>query len=209
MSSAILACERTTHPLLLHCLQDLDHDWRRLQLVNSTMAAAFRLYTQQVAAHTSKREQLKQRCAAMSAELGFLNHQVSTHRRKTLTYMCVADPNWEAAWDALEQAIRVRERREREDQQRRLHAAQPQAILDNIYANHIFDAVFVISARVAGLVVPAGRASLASPARAVVPAAPARPRAAVPLLCGPSNRARSAIATLSAPAPALSPPPPS
>jgi hypothetical protein len=64
--------ERTAHPLLLHWLQDPDHDWRRLRLVNRAMAAAFRLYAPEVAAHTVRHEQLRQACAAMSTELAAL-----------------------------------------------------------------------------------------------------------------------------------------
>ncbi len=63
-----LACERTAHPLLLHCLQNLDHDWRRLALVNRAMAAAFRLYAPEVAAHTAQR-QLREAWAQLSTAL--------------------------------------------------------------------------------------------------------------------------------------------
>ena len=73
-SSAALACERTAHPLLLHCLQDLNHDWRRLALVNRAMAAAFRLHKDEVEKHTAKREHLRQDCAIMSAQLAALHN---------------------------------------------------------------------------------------------------------------------------------------
>jgi len=56
MSSDILISERSAHPVLLHCLQDILHDWRPLQLVNTSMAAAFRQYAVQVAEYTAKRE---------------------------------------------------------------------------------------------------------------------------------------------------------
>jgi hypothetical protein len=62
-SSAALACERTAHPLLLHCLQDFNHDWRRLALVNRAMAAAFREYASEVARH----ERLRRARAALFA----------------------------------------------------------------------------------------------------------------------------------------------
>jgi len=73
---AALACERTAHPLLLHCLQDFNHDWRRLQLVNKTMCAAFRLHKDEVEKHTAKREHLRQDCAIMSAQLAALHPEL-------------------------------------------------------------------------------------------------------------------------------------
>jgi hypothetical protein len=57
MHSDILACERSTYPVLLHCLQSLSHDLRPLQLVNKSMCAAFRHFKEQVDEHTAKREQ--------------------------------------------------------------------------------------------------------------------------------------------------------
>ncbi len=62
-SATALACERTAHSLLLHCLQDPDHDWRRLALVNRAMAAAFTLYAPEVVRH----EQLRRARAAIFA----------------------------------------------------------------------------------------------------------------------------------------------
>jgi len=44
MDSDILVCARSEHPVLLHCLQDIRHDWRPLQLVNKSMCAAFKEY---------------------------------------------------------------------------------------------------------------------------------------------------------------------
>jgi hypothetical protein len=49
---------QTAHVVLLCCLQDLDEDWRRIQLVNRAMCAAYRLYKVQVDEHKAKREQL-------------------------------------------------------------------------------------------------------------------------------------------------------
>jgi hypothetical protein len=72
-SSAALACERTAHPLLLHCLQDPGHDWRPLQLVNKSMCAAFRQHAVEVAYYTAQRERLRQDCAIMSAQLAALH----------------------------------------------------------------------------------------------------------------------------------------
>ena len=56
MHSDILACERSAYPLLLHCLQDLEHDWSHLRLVNKNMCAAFMHYKIKVALHTAKRQ---------------------------------------------------------------------------------------------------------------------------------------------------------
>jgi hypothetical protein len=56
MHSGILACERSAYPLLLHCLQDLEHDWSHLRLVNKNMCAAFMHYKIKVALHTAKRQ---------------------------------------------------------------------------------------------------------------------------------------------------------
>lgn len=67
MRSDILVCERSAHPVLLHCLQDESHDWRHLQLVNASMCAAFRQYKAQVAEYMAKRE-LRKRCAEMAAQ---------------------------------------------------------------------------------------------------------------------------------------------
>ena len=71
MSSDILISERSAHPVLLHCLQDILHDWRPLQLVNTSMTAAFRQYAVQVAEYTAKREhhlELRRQCAELKAQ---------------------------------------------------------------------------------------------------------------------------------------------
>jgi len=47
----ILISERSAHPVLLHCLQDFKHEWRRLQLVNKSMAAAFQALTHKSSIH--------------------------------------------------------------------------------------------------------------------------------------------------------------
>jgi hypothetical protein len=57
MHSDILACERSTYPVLLQCLKCLSHDVRPLQLVNKSMCAAFRHFKEQVDEHTAKREE--------------------------------------------------------------------------------------------------------------------------------------------------------
>jgi hypothetical protein len=67
----ILTSERSAHPVLLHCLQDFKHEWRPLQLVNKSMAAAFREYAVQVAEYTAKREhhlELRRQCAELKAQ---------------------------------------------------------------------------------------------------------------------------------------------
>jgi hypothetical protein len=87
-TSAALACERTAHPLLLHCLQDLNHDWRRLQLVNKTMAAAFRLHKDEVEKHMTKREHLRQDCVIMSAQLAALHPELDVWAPR-----CILDPD--------------------------------------------------------------------------------------------------------------------
>ena len=66
MRSDILVCERSAHPVLLHCLQDESHDWRHLQLVNASMCAAFRQYKAQVAEYMARRE-LRKKIEEMSA----------------------------------------------------------------------------------------------------------------------------------------------
>ncbi len=70
MSSNILVCERSAHPVLMQCLQDTRHDWRPLQLVNKSMFATFRQYAQQVAEYTAKREEYlaqRKKCAELAA----------------------------------------------------------------------------------------------------------------------------------------------
>ena len=66
MRRDILVCERSAHPVLLFCLQDTTHDWRRLQLVNTSMCSAFREYKTQVEEYMSKRK-MRQRCEDMAA----------------------------------------------------------------------------------------------------------------------------------------------
>ncbi len=153
--TVILACERTAHPLPLHCLQDLDHDWRRLRLVNRAMAAAFSLYKDQVTAHTAKREQLRRDCAAMSAELAAFPSPAWTLApapRDVWAFRSLGDlPSWARLWAAFEQmAFSAPEPA--------TPVASTAALVEpvvfavrHIYANHIFDAAFVLSARVAGL----------------------------------------------------------
>ena len=87
-TSAALACERTAHPLLLHCLQDFNHDWRRLQLVNKSMCAAFQQYAVQVAEYTAQRERLRQDCAIMSAQLAALHPELDVWAPR-----CILDPD--------------------------------------------------------------------------------------------------------------------
>ncbi len=58
MHSDILACDRSTYPVLLQCLKHVSHDWRRLQLVNKSMCAAYRHFKEQVDEHTAKRERM-------------------------------------------------------------------------------------------------------------------------------------------------------
>jgi hypothetical protein len=53
----------TAYVVLLCCLQDLDEDWRRIQLVNRAMCAAYRLYIVQVDEYWTKREQLRKKVA--------------------------------------------------------------------------------------------------------------------------------------------------
>jgi hypothetical protein len=65
MHSDILACERSAYPVLLECLKHVSHDWRRLQLVNKSMCAAFRHFKQQVDEYTEEREQMRQEAAEM------------------------------------------------------------------------------------------------------------------------------------------------
>jgi hypothetical protein len=140
MPSAILAYERTTHPLLLHCLQDLDHDWRRLQLVNTAMCTAFWLHKDQVAAHTAKREQLCQDCTDMSAELGALINIACSLTKpfdvwaprilrppKTLTQL----------WAEFDTFVG------RAEPVVTLHVESVVFAVRHIYVNNIFDATFV------------------------------------------------------------------
>jgi hypothetical protein len=67
MQSDMLACERSAYPLLLHCLQDLEHDWSHLRLVNKNMCAAFMHYKIKVALHTAKRQRHMRKQAADKA----------------------------------------------------------------------------------------------------------------------------------------------
>ena len=65
----ILTCERSAHPVVLFCLQDATHEWRHLQLVNSSMCAAFRHYKVQVEEYMAKRcEMLSMECEAAFAQ---------------------------------------------------------------------------------------------------------------------------------------------
>ncbi len=70
MASDILVCARSAHPVLLHCLQDIRHDWCPLQLVNKSMCAAFQEYAVQVKEYTAKREhhlEVREHCMKMKA----------------------------------------------------------------------------------------------------------------------------------------------
>jgi hypothetical protein len=60
MHSDILACERSTYPVLLECLKYPGRDVRPLQLVNKSMCAAYRHFKDQVDEHTAKRERMLQ-----------------------------------------------------------------------------------------------------------------------------------------------------
>ena len=66
MHSDILACERSAYPVLLECLKHVSHDWRRLQLVNKSMCAAFRHFKEQVDEYTAEREQMRQEAQEMA-----------------------------------------------------------------------------------------------------------------------------------------------
>jgi hypothetical protein len=69
MHSDILACERSTYPVLLECLKCLSHDVRPLQLVNKSMCAAFRHFKQQVDEYTAEREQMRQETQELARQL--------------------------------------------------------------------------------------------------------------------------------------------
>jgi hypothetical protein len=69
MYSDILACERTTYPVLLECLKYPGRDVRPLQLVNKSMCAAYRHFKDQVDEHTAKRERMLHAEAATLATL--------------------------------------------------------------------------------------------------------------------------------------------
>jgi hypothetical protein len=84
MHSVILACERSTYPVLLHCLKDLQHDWRRLQLVNKGMCAAFRQYKEQVDEHTAEREQNRQKALELAVMVQLALSDLSRRNGPTL-----------------------------------------------------------------------------------------------------------------------------
>jgi hypothetical protein len=69
MHSDILACERSAYPVLLECLKHVSHDWRRLQLVNKSMCAAFRNFKEQVDEYMAEREQMRQEAQELAAML--------------------------------------------------------------------------------------------------------------------------------------------
>lgn len=98
----ILSCERSAHPLVLFCLQDTTHDWRHLQLVNSSMCAAFRHYKLQV------EEYMKRRCEMMSmqceAALGQLQHRAGVFRDLSPRRICTDTDTQQVMrlWDAFE-----------------------------------------------------------------------------------------------------------
>ena len=72
MHSDILACERSTYPVLLQCLKYRRHDMRLLQLVNKSMCAAFKHFKEQVDEHQEDRERLLQGDALMQVALDFV-----------------------------------------------------------------------------------------------------------------------------------------
>ena len=82
MASDILVCERSAHPVLLHCLQDIRHDWRPLQLVNKSMCAAFKEYAVQVKEYTAKREhrlKMRKHCEEMKAMCDAALEKIQMH----------------------------------------------------------------------------------------------------------------------------------
>ncbi len=82
MASDILVFERSAHPVLLHCLQDIRHDWRPLQLVNKSMCAAFQQYAVQVAEYTAKREhhlEVREHCMKMKALCDAALEKINMH----------------------------------------------------------------------------------------------------------------------------------
>ena len=120
MHSAILGCERSTDPVLLHCLHDESHDWRHLQLVNRSMCAAFRQYKVQVAEYMAKRELRKH-----------LSRQVPSPHTLLMPEM----------WADFERAVIAIEPR---NEPRIEPRNEPRMVfsLHHIYANNVFDDSF-------------------------------------------------------------------
>ena len=82
MASDSLVCARSAHPVLLHCLQDIRHDWRLLQLVNKSMCAAFKEYAVQVQEYTAKREhrlRMRKHCEEMKAMCDAALEKIQMH----------------------------------------------------------------------------------------------------------------------------------
>ena len=76
MHSDILACERSTYPVLLQCLKYPTRDVRPLQLVNKSMCAAFRHFKDQVDEHTAKRERHEAKLAGIEIAMSALDRLV-------------------------------------------------------------------------------------------------------------------------------------
>lgn len=139
MHSDILACERSTYPVLLHCLQYLSHDVRRLQLVNKGMCAAYRHFKDQVDEHTAKRQHLSRQADAldMTARLTIAMCNLRMARPKDISYPI----SMNEMWADLERVVM------------RSHAIEPRLeprmvfSVHRIYANNIFDDSFVRGSR--------------------------------------------------------------
>ena len=106
MHNDILACERSTYPVLLHCLQCLGHDVRRLQLVNKSMCAAFRHFKDEVDMHTAKRQQMLVEANALDV-VARLHLAMSTLRMQPASHMQPASQSQSMTemWAAFERVV--------------------------------------------------------------------------------------------------------
>lgn len=143
MHNDILACERSTYPVLLHCLQCLGHDVRRLQLVNKSMCAAFRHFKDEVDMHTAKRQEMLLQAEALDV-MGRLHIAMSSLR------MQPESQNMTEMWAAFERVV-TPELRAIEPRM------EPRTVFSvyHMHINDIFDGSFVRGSRTFNLLLSA------------------------------------------------------
>ena len=151
MHNDILACERSTYPVLLHCLQCLGHDVRRLQLVNKSMCAAFRHFKDEVDMHTAKRQQMLVEANALDV-VARLHLAMSNLRMQPASHMQPASQSQSMTemWAAFERVV-TPELRAIEPRM------EPRTVFSvyHMHINDIFDGSFVRGSRTFNLLLSA------------------------------------------------------
>ena len=147
MQSTILACERSTYPVLLQCLQYLSHDVRRLQLVNKSMCAACRHFKDQVDEHTAKRQKMLVEANALDV-VARLHLAMSRLRMQPASQSQSMTEMWAAFERVVTPELRVIEPRIEPRNERRM-------VFSVYHIHDIFDDSFVRGSRTFNLLLSA------------------------------------------------------